>query len=188
MSDTFQTYRTKRGLDVATATDLADLFHELSQNKDTRKIVAAAVKKLKPDSPHAMAFADVEQEDRFESFKREQEEARLEQQKQDILSRMSRARDSLLTGGSDGSGRKYSEDDVKKIEELMQKKGISDYDDGATLYAATLPPHEPQPGIDIPPQHGATWEIPEFAKFGTDPVRASRDTAHQVISEFMRKR
>ena len=188
MTDTFQTQRTKRGLDLGTAADLADLFHELSQNKETRKIVAQAVKKLKPDSPHAMAFADVEQEDRFEAFKREQEEREIKRQNDEILARMNARRAALLTGGPDGSGRKYSEDDVKNIEALMQKKGISDYDDGATLYAATLPPLDPQPGIDIPPQQGATWEIPEFAKFGTDPVRASRDTAHQVITEFMRKR
>jgi hypothetical protein len=188
MTDTFQNTRTKRGLDLATAADLADLFHELSQNKETRKIVATAVKKLKPDSPHAMAFADVEQEDRFEAFRREQEERDLERQKSEMMARMNHARQSLLTGGSDGSGRKYSEDDVKKIEELMQKKGISDYDDGATLYAATLPPMDPRPGIDIPEQHGATWEIPEFAKFADNPQRASRDVAHQVITEFMRKR
>jgi hypothetical protein len=187
MSDTHQIQRTKRGLDLVTAADLADLFHELSQNKDTRKIVAAAVKKLKPDSPHAMAFSDVEQEDRFEAFKREQEEKDLENQKKAMLKEMNAKRAALLTGGPDGSGRKYGEDDVKNIETLMQRKGITDYEDGATLYAATLPPIDREPGEEIP-HHGATWEIPEFAKFGTDPLKASREVAHQVIGEFMRKR
>src|ERR1700733_10919322 len=77
--------------------------------------------------------------------------------------------------------------DLKKIEYLMQKKGIVDYDDGATLYAATLPPVDPNPNYE-PPEHGATWEIPELAKFGQDPVGASRNVARQVIGEFMRKR
>jgi hypothetical protein len=187
MSDTHNITRTKRGLDLATAADLADLFHELSQHKETRKIVASAVKKLKPDSPHAMAFADIDQADRFEEFRAEQEAKDLKRQQDEVLSRMNRQRASLLTGGEDGQGRKYDEDDVKKIEALMQKKGISDYDDGATLYAATLPPIDREPSSEMP-QHGATWEMPEFAKFGNDPLKASREVAHQVIGEFMRKR
>ena len=188
MSDTHQIQRTKRGLDMGTAADLADLLHELSQNKETRKIIAGAVKKLKPDSPHAQAFADVDVEDKFDKFREEQAAERLEQQKQAMLDRMNQKRNALLTGGPDGQGRKYDEDQVKKIEELMQKKGISDYDDGATLYAATLPPDAPQPGVDLPVAHGTTWEFPRWADFGADPVTASRKEAQNVITEFMRKR
>ena len=186
MSD-IQTQRTKRGLDLATASELADLFHELSHNKETRKAVAAAVKKLKPDSPHAQAFSDVDIEDKFDSFRQEQEQRDLKKQQDEMLSRMNARRNALLTGGPDGSGRKYAEDDIKKIEELMQRKGITDYDDGATLFAATLPPLDPRPD-ELPPQHGSTWDFPEWGKFGADPVKASRDTAHNVITEFMRKR
>lgn len=182
------TQRTKRGLDLATAAELGDLLHELTHNKTTRKIIAKAIKDAKPDSPHAQAFADVDVEDRFETFKREQEEAALKRQQDEILARMNAKRSALLTGGPDGAGRKYGEDDVKKIEDLMQRKGITDYEDGATLYAATLPPIDPRPGEEIPMQHGATWEFPEWGKFGADPQKASRDTAHQVITEFMRKR
>jgi hypothetical protein len=179
--------RTKRGLDLATAAELGDLLHELTHNKETRKVIAAAIKKAKPESPHAAAFADVDVEDRFDTFRREQEEKDLKRQQDAVLARMNQQRASLLTGGPDGEGRKYGEDDVKNIEALMQRKGISDYDDGATLYAATLPPIDPRPGEEAP-QHGATWEFPEWGKFGADPVKASRDTAHTVITEFMRKR
>ena len=181
---TDQPQLSKRGLSIMTAAELGDLFHELSHNKKTRAIIAKAIKDAKPDSPHAQAFSDVDVEDKFEAFKREQEEKDLKRQQDEILSRMNQKRAGLLSGNG---GRKYSEDDVKAIEELMQKKGISDYDDGATLYAATLPPTDPNPTYE-PPQHGATWEMPEFAKFGNDPTKAARDTAHSVISEFMRKR
>ena len=187
MSDAHQITRTKRGLDLGTAADLADLFHELSHNKETRKVIAAAVKKLKPDSPHAQAFADIDVEDKFEKFRADQEERELKRQQDEMLRHMNAKRSALLVGGPDGSGRKYSEDDLKKIEDLMQKKGISDYEDGATLYAATLPPIDTRSQYE-PPAHGATWEMPEFAKFGTDPNKAARDTAHGMISEFMRKR
>src|SRR5260370_27214216 len=163
MSDTHQTQRTKRGLDLATAAELGDLLHELTHNKTTRKIIAKAIKDAKPDSPHAAAFSDVDVEDRFDTFKAEQEAKELKRQQDAVLDRMNRQRANLLTGGADGIGRKYAEDDVKKIEALMQQKGISDYDDGATLYAATLPPIDP-PTNELPPQHGATWEFPEWSK------------------------
>lgn len=174
--------------DPATAEDLAALLHELSHNKETRRDLGKLIKKAKPDSPHAAAFADVDIEERFDSFRAEQEKKELERQQQAALDRMNRQRSHLLTGGEDGEGRKYSEEDVGKIEALMQKKGLTDYEDAAVLYAATLPPENPQPNTPIPGQHGQTWEFPEWGKFGADPVKASRDTAHQVITEFMRKR
>jgi hypothetical protein len=170
-----------------TQADLAALFFQLSHDPKTRKKIGKLVKEFKPDSPHAAAFADVDLSDQMDKFREEQEARELKRQQEDMLRQMNAKRSSLLVGGPDGTGRKYSEDDLKKIEELMQKKGISDYEDGAVLYASTLPPVDPSPQ-DMPAQHGATWEIPEFAKFGTDPVRASREVAHSVIGEFMRKR
>lgn len=173
--------------DPAVANDLTALFLKLSHDPKTRKIIAKAIKEGAPDSRHAQAFADVEVDDKFEQFRAEQEAKELERQKNEMLRQMNAKRSALLVGGPDGEGRKYSEDDVKKIEKLMESKGISDYEDGATLYAATLPPADPSPQ-NMPVSHGSTWEFPEIAKFGIDPVKASRDTAHAVISEFMRKR
>jgi hypothetical protein len=176
--------RTKRGLDPATAAELGDLLHELSANKDTRKLIAKAIKKVKPDSPHAAAFGDVDVEEKFETLEAEREAKELERQQQEVVRRMNSQRARLLSGEG---GRKYDEDTVKKIEDLMQKKGVTDYDDGATLYAATLPPEDPKPGKHEQPA-GTTWEFPDWAKFGKDPNKAARDTAHTVIGEFMRKR
>jgi hypothetical protein len=184
--------RTRRGLDLATAAELGDLLHELSHDKKARKALGKLIKEVKPDSPHAAAFADVDVEDRFEEFKQQQEQRELKREQDAILARMNAKRSALLTGGDDGSGPKYTEDDVKKIEALMQQKGITDYDDGRILYTATLPPESPQPS-DLPTPHGATWEFPTignqpFAEFAANPERASRNMAHQVITEFMRKR
>jgi len=144
MSDTHQPQRTKRGLDLATAAELGDLLHELTHDKKFRGKLGRLIKEAKPDSPHAAAFSDVDVDDRFEAFKAEQEAKDLKRQQDAILARMNQQRASLLTGGPDGEGRKYVEEDVKQIEALMQRKGISDYDDGATLYAATLPPIDPR--------------------------------------------
>ena len=174
-------------LDPAVTNDLTALFLKLSHDPKTRKLIAKAVKEVASDSPHAKAFADIDMQDQFEQFRAQQEERELKKQRDDVLAGMNAKRSALLSGGPDGAGRKYGEDDIKKIEDLMQRKGISDYEDGATLYAATLPPLDPRPD-EMPAQHGSTWDFPEWGKFGPDPVKASRDTAHNVISEFMRKR
>ena len=176
------------GLDLETAAKLGNLFHGLAHNPKTRRAVAKVVREVLPDSPEARSFSDVEIEDKFETFKQEQEDKEIQRQQKSALARMNAQRSQLLTGGHDGSGRKYSEDDVSKIEKLMEKKGIVDYEDGAILYASTLPPDDPKPARDMPGAHGATWEFPEWAKFGPDPVKASRDTANQVITELMRSK
>jgi hypothetical protein len=177
-----------RRFDPAVADDLAALLFEISNNKETRPAVAKAIRKVRPDSTHAKSFQDVEVEDKFESFKAEQAQKDLERQQQAIVAQMQRARDRLLTGGPDGNGRKYAEDDVKKIEALMEKKGLTDYDDAAVLYAATLPPENLKPS-DGPPVNGSTWEFgPEFDTYAKDPAKAARNAANTVITEFMRKR
>ena len=166
--------------------DLANLFYTLSQDPKTRAKIGRIVREARPDTPHAMAFKDVEIEERFESFEEQQTAKELKRQQDEVLSRMNAQRARLLT--AEDGGRQYSEDDVKKIEALMQRKGISDYEDGATLYAATLPPVDPRPGDEPIPQHGSTWEFPRWSDFGADPIKASRNEAHQAITELMRKR
>jgi hypothetical protein len=176
----------KPQIDPNVAADLARLALDLSHDPQTRREFGKLVKKAKPGSAHANAFADVDIDDRFETFRSEQEQKDIKRQQEAVLARMNQQRASLLTGGDDGGGRKYSEDDVKKIEALMEKKGLTDYSDAAVLYAATLPPENIKPTNQLT-QHGATWEFPEWATFGKDPVRASRNLAHQVIDEFSRK-
>jgi hypothetical protein len=182
MPEEIQPNRSKRGLSLDIAADLGDLLHDLSHNKKTRARVGAIIKEIAPESPHAAAFKDVELEERMTAFEKAQEDREIAHARDAVISRMGTQRQRLLDG--DEGGRQYSEDDVKKIEALMERKGITDYEDGATLYSATMP----QPGpLENEPEHGATWEFPEFAKFKDDPVKASREVAHQVIRELRHK-
>jgi hypothetical protein len=173
-------------IDPNVAQDLARLALDLSHDKKTRKAFAKIVREAKPDSPHAAAFADVEVEDKFEAFQRAQEEKEIKREQAVIVARMNEQRQRLLSGDEAG-GRKYSEDDVKKIEALMEKKGLTDYEDAAVLYAATLPPENTKPSNEPLPQ-GATWEMPQFAEYAKDPNKAARNNAYAVIDEFRRKR
>jgi len=185
MSDAGQT-RSKRGLTIDVAAELGDLLYDLTHDKKTRAKIGRIIKEAKPDSNHAAAFKDIELEDRLEEFEKKQEERSIEEMRKAAVSRMETQRARLLSGGDDGEGRKYSEDDVKKIEELMQKRGIVDYDDGAVLYGHSNP--QPGPLEHEPDVPGTTWEFPEFAKFKDDPVKASREVAFQAIRELRQRK
>jgi hypothetical protein len=188
MAETIEQMLARSGLSMQTAVELGVLFKELAHDKKQRRKAAEMVREAKPDSPHAAAFSDIEQDDKFEAFKKEQADRELEHQRQEVLARMNRQRAGLLTGGPDGAGRKYSEDDIKKIEDLMSKKGMHDYDDGATLYAATLPPVEPGDPGGPPIAHGQRWEIPQLKDWAKNPAKMANDQAHKVIAELMHKR
>jgi hypothetical protein len=177
----------KPQIDPAVAQDLARLALDLSHDKKFRKQFGKLVKEAKPESPHAAAFADVDIEDRFESFKSEQEQREIKRAQDAIMERLNTQRQKLLTGSEDGSAPIYDEDTVKKIEELMQKKGISDYEDGRILYAAINPPANTKPSNEPAPP-GATWEMPAFAEYAKDPNKAARNNAYAVIDEFRRRR
>jgi len=184
--------RTARGLDLATAAELGDLLHELTHDKRGRAGIAKLIKQIKPDSPHAQAFTDVDIEDRFEAFKEEQENDRLRRESEAVNRELARQRNMLLTGGSDGEGRRFTEDQVKEIEQLMQTRGVRSYEDGATLYAATNPPIDPDHENGAP-VHGATYDFPSvgnlsFEDFAKNPNAASRNMAHQLIGEFQRRK
>jgi hypothetical protein len=175
-------------LDPAVAADLGQLAYELGHDPKTRKEFGKLVKTAKPDSPHARAFADVDLEDKFAAFEEKQAKKELEAQQQAYLANMNRQRQNLLTGGADGKGPKYAEDEVKKIEKFMEENGITNYAHGAVLYANENPPLSP-PDNDPPPNmHGDRWTIPDFEKFKDDPDGAARNVAYGVIKEFRQKK
>jgi ATP-dependent exoDNAse (exonuclease V) alpha subunit len=178
--------RSARGLDIGTAFGLADLAHELGHGKG-REEFAKVVRKYAPDSLHAKAFPDVEMKERQEAWEQQQKDEAAKQKQAEWATRLTSQRQALLDGGADGTGPKYDEDTVKKIEKLMEQKGIFDYEDGRVLYAATQP--QPQKPDDLPPApNSRTWEFPDFEKFAKDPNRAAQETAYAMIHEFNRHR
>jgi hypothetical protein len=172
-------------IDPNVAQDLARLALDLSHDKKTRKAFAKIVREAKPESPHAAAFADVDVEDRFDALRTELEQEKIKNQQNQIVERLNSQRQRLIDG--DESGVKYSEEEVGKIEALMQKKGISDYDDGRILYAAMNPPANTKPS-NHQPHPGSTWEMPEESKGLFANGKGHLNLAYKVIDEFNRKR
>lgn len=175
-------------IDPTVAADLARLALDLSHDPKTRKAFGKLVKEAKPDSPHARAFTDVDLEDKFTAFEERQAAKELEAQQKAVVERMNRDRQYLLTGGPDGTGPKYDEETVKKIEAYMQANGIPSYPHGAILYANENPPLTPPSEDDVPPMHGDKWTIPDFDRFKEDENTAARTVAAEVIRGFRQKR
>ncbi len=169
--------------------DLASLAYELGHNPKTRKGLAKLVKEINPERA-AASFRDVDQEDRFETFKADIED-KLDLKGAKAAKEKADAQKSKLA-------ERYDEKQLGEIEAVMGRYGLSDWDAGAVLYANEHP--ESDPTLQPPPpseRPGATWEFPTvkgrdgkdmaFKDFAADPRTASLNAAYSVISEFKNK-
>lgn len=148
---------------------LAELMYNIGNNPKTRKQTLKAIKEIDPDA----RFSDLEAEDLRQEIEEkfsEQEQLRLGREAQE---RQQRQRDSLVSSG------RYSEEDLPKIEETMQKYGITDYEAGAKLYGADVEPARPTPEIK-----GRVWEMPSFEGLKENPQTWGRKEAYKVIDEL----
>jgi len=178
----------QRNFNPDVAENLATLFHQLTHNPKTRRQIYEAMKVGAPEQVRGV-FADMEVEDQLATDRKKREEDDNKRLLDSHLSRMAQQRQALLSEGL--NGRTYSEEDLKKLEEYMQRKNLSDYNDGAVLWSHENPPPAPGPGPI--PDHGATFEFPtvgnlSFKDFAANPTGAARNMAHQVITEIARAR
>jgi hypothetical protein len=118
------------------AEKLQALYSKIVSNPDARKLLHKAIEKA-----GSKGFADLEAEERVEAQVAERTkgvEQRLEEMQQRLLTkeaqeRVEREREALRR-------KRYSKEDIEKIEDLMVKKGLSDYGDAVTLYEAQTNP------------------------------------------------
>lgn len=155
-----------------TLKELGELFLEVAHGDD-REAIVTAVQKKRPDfkAPDVeISRLKKDMDTRFESEKaekqKEQMNARLEKQRQDLID----------------SGR-YSSEDVGKIETYMQERGIGDYDDGATLYGARHAPAAATSEIKT-----SRWEMPSFKGLMENPNAWAANEAAKTIAEFKNNR
>jgi len=170
--------------DEQTTKALARLTHKLAHNKETRRAFSKLVRQVEPE--RAAAFVDVTAEERIEELEERQAKKELEREQREIEKRLTEQRHRLIKTEKNPDGQ-YTEDEVKEIEGVMTRYGLSDYDPAVVLYAHERPPASPQPPEGVA-KHGATWEFPDFKAFVGNPTGAARDRAHEVISEITRNR
>lgn len=159
--------------------DLAELAMKLAANKDTRKTFLGAVKKVDPQRRFPSQEVDDLREELQAAREQEKEEARLTREREQIENRLAEQRRAL-------NGRGYSEEQIKEVEGVMTKYGITDYEAGADLWQARRPPENPAGPT-------ATWEMPTIgntplADLIADPTKAARNEAFNVITEIRRGR
>jgi len=162
--------------------DLASIAYELGHNPKTRPILAHAVQQINPQRANA-SFPDVIQAQQFREF-----EKRLDE-KYDFNG--AKAAKNKLEQEKSKLKERYSEDEIAKIEQVMDRIGTHSYEAGAVLYAHENPGADPR---EMPPEAmpGERWEFPtlqgvEFKKFAADPRKHSIDAAKSIITEFKQR-
>jgi hypothetical protein len=157
-----------------TLLELGNLALKLAGNPKTRR---QFLKQVKEVDPNYRAPADVQLEEFKEETKREREEERIRYNAQVQQARSGQARQKLISDG------RYTEDQVKEIEEkVMKRYGLHDYEAASKLYAADLEPTKPsnnQRG-----RHGQIWEFPDLPGLLQNPEKAASDAAYAVIDEL----
>jgi hypothetical protein len=153
-----------------TEIELGRLLKRLSTNPQTRRDVTKLIKKAHP----AARFPDQDLEDYKEAEAARREAEKIERDRKEVMDRLESQRKALLN--------RYSEDNLKEIEALMQKHGIADYEVGAKLYASEA---APTTGRSSSPQ-GQTWTMPGDKDLLADPRKWATDQASNIIEEFRR--
>lgn len=172
-------------LSVEQQADLAALAYELGHNPQTRADLARIVNKVDPQRARA-SFPDIVQQSQFAQLKNDIEQRFARDAAEKEKARYERQRDALKD--------RYSAEQIGDIEKEMTRAGVTNWEDGAVLYAAKNPASDPR--YQPPPQErpSAKWEFPTvpgrdgkmmtFKDFAHDPRSASMDAAYSVISEF----
>jgi hypothetical protein len=161
--------------DAQTLIELGRLAAQIGNNPKTRRTFMKALKEIDPD--RYARFPDQKLEDKLEELDQARETEKIEREAEKLQVRRQAQRDSLA--------HRYSEEDIGKIEALMQANGLVDYEVGAKIYAADTRPASPNAEI---PRPSATWTLPTFEGLAKDPANAARNHAYAVIDELRKQR
>lgn len=153
--------------------EMGRLMKRLAANPKTRRPVLNAIRVLDPQA----RFADQDVQDLREELARKDAQRAAQLNAAIERTRMETQRKSL--------GSRYKEEQIKEIETLMQTHGILDYDIGAKLYAADLPPPVP---VHQTNSRGGPWTLPDDKELLNNPREWANKQAQAVIGEFIAAR
>ena len=165
------------GVDDATLIELGRLQLQLAGNPKTRK---QALKLVKEINPSFVMPADIAQVELTETVDQRFAERDANDAAKETKANLERSRKGLLDGTLI-EGRKYTEDDVKKIDAFMEANGYTNYEHAALIYAAQQPAART---ADMPA--APVWELPKVKNpFNTTEVNnAARAKAFDAIREL----
>ena len=156
-----------------TVEDIAELAMKLAANSKTRKAFLSAVKEVDPTKRFPSHEVDTLREEMETKYEADKAERQLEAERKETERRLNAQRAAL-------AGR-LNDDQIKEVEAVMTKYGLTDYEAGADLYEARRPPTPPNDPT-------ATWDFPTLDGLLADPTKAARNEAFKVITELKRGR
>lgn len=160
-------------LDPAAQAELSAMMSELANDSEMRPAVGRWLKKR-----YGKTLPDVELNDIRATVTKEFEDRDLAYNTRKAKEKLENDRAALITGG------RFNEDDVKEIEKLMDKHGISNYEVASKVYAADQKPADPRPEIN-----DRNFTLPKFDKTAmADPKAYARNKANDVVAELMRNK
>lgn len=168
----------KPAVDNDTLIELGKLSLQLAGNPKTRK---AYLKQVQEVNPTFVLPPDIATQELSATIDQRFAERDTQERTKEVKTKLERERKGLLDGTL-LAGRKFSEDDVKKIDEFMTENGYTNYEHAAVIYGAQ---QEPAQGAhDLPPT--PAWEMPKIKNpFDTTAVNANaRAKAFEAIREL----
>jgi hypothetical protein len=152
---------------------LGDLLLKLRSNPKTAKTVAKAIQELDP----AIRFPDVEHDELREYVDKRLQEAEEQREREELERRLAMQRRKVMEGfGPDPETQKKH---IERVEQLMKKYNLFDYEAAAKLYAAENPPPPPKPE-----RPSANWEAPKTKELFENLLGYEREQAYRVIDEL----
>ena len=140
--------------------EIGQLALKLRHNPKTKREFTKLVKQVAPE----ISFPDADIEDLREEFNSQREKDKTEREREEMKRELLASRAKI----SDN----YDESQIKDIEDVMVKKGLSSYEDAAVLYAHQQPTVRPDP---LRPQ--VSLELPADDNWLKNPKNMARNVA-----------
>lgn len=157
--------------DDETLKELGRLAVKLGANKDTGRSFRKLIKQVEPNRK----FPSDEVEELREQVEADRERDKLEAAQRETLRKLEVERDRVA--------QKHTGDEMKEIEAVMEKYGLTSYEAGAKIYRGDKPPALPQ-GQYQPGASEQFWSLPQADGLFENPEKFARSEAAKVIDEF----
>lgn len=162
-------------MDAQTVQELAALGMQLAGSPETRQQYLSLVKQVRPDLPMPELETSRRIDDATQKLRDEIAEMKAEQSRRDAAEEVARSRGDLVKRGL------ASEDDIAKIEEMMLKDGIMNYETAARYYQNQRQLAAPTPSVANSRAFAPLVNMNEFFK---NPRTAAMNAADEVFREL----
>lgn len=162
--------------ELLTSQKARDTLAALMKHPTARRKVLEAYKEVKPDEAipeldsqqpilAEVAAAKADLEARVKKFEDDQAKRDDDNRKRELSSRWSEGQKLLRTE------HRYTDEGIKAVEEMMEKKGIVDHEDGRLLFEAIHPPQQP-----ITPNGSGAWNFLDVPSDGSEDLKKLIET------------